>query len=655
MLRLVLMHTRILQLSRRNKRLAMLLTDALLIPFALWCAFALRLSTTSFDVSGYWWLFVATPAFSIPLFARLGLYRAVIRYMGPQAAFAVLKGVSFSTLALMASVLLTQTAGVPRSVFVIFWLIAVLYVGGTRFFIRAYVHWLLKAYSQRKLVAIYGAGVAGAQLASSLIHGDEYLPVAFIDDNKGLEKSVLNGVQVYGPDKLESLIKTEGISHVLLAVPSIRRAERQLILNRLEQLPVYVKTVPSLPELLSGRVSLDDIQDVQIEDLLGRGAIPPNTDLLNRAIRGRVVAVTGAAGSIGSELCRQIIEVRPCKLLLLDISEYGLYQIDTELRNAIDAAGLDIDLIPILGSVENERLMERVLRRFSVDALFHAAAYKHVPMVEHNVIAGVRNNVFGTYALTQAAQNAGVKTFVLVSTDKAVRPTNVMGATKRIAELILQGMADKKVGNTCFCIVRFGNVLGSSGSVVPVFRNQILSGGPVTVTHPDVSRYFMTIPEAAQLVIQASAVATGGDVFVLDMGEPVYIDDLARKIIHLMGCSVKDEDNANGDIKIVYTGLRPGEKLKEELLIGDNLAGTVHPKILRAEEGYIDWHQMEALLDQLGRACNDFNYDRIRNLLLEKTIGFMPDHDFVDKLADFNRTEQSTAAHTAKVTHLPRK
>lgn len=609
----------------------MMLADCFMMPFALWSAFALRLSTASYDISPYIWLFAATPLISIPIFGRLGLYRAVVRYMGPQAAFAVLQGVTLVTVSLVIFVFMLGIPAIPRSVFAIFWLIAVLYAGGSRFLVRAYFHWLIKSYTQRQLVAIYGAGSAGMQLASALSSGADYLPVAYIDDNRATRGSVINGIQVYSPDQLEQLIKNLKITQVLLAVPSISRAERQTIIDRLENLPVYIRTVPSMPDLVSGKVRLDEIQDVEIEDLLGRDSVPPDKALLSRAVEQKAVLVTGAAGSIGSELCRQILAVNPKRLILFEISEYGLYNIEKELRALLADQEQNVEIISMLGSVENEILMEKILLQFRVDVVFHAAAYKHVPLVEHNVIAGVRNNIFGTLSLAKAAAKARVKSFVLISTDKAVRPTNVMGASKRLAELILQGLASEHE-QTCFSMVRFGNVLGSSGSVVPLFRKQINYGGPITVTHPEVSRYFMTIPEAAQLVIQSTSIAQGGDLFVLDMGELVNIGDLARKMVHLMGLEVKDEEHPLGDIEIKYTGLRPGEKLREELLIGENLSGTEHSKILRAEEIKMSWPEVEQVLLMLDKACNEFDYDKIRDMLLDSVIGFKPQHSFVDSI-----------------------
>lgn len=645
-------HTWMLHLHRRTKRIIMMLADALMIPFALWCAFALRLGTVSYEVQPYLWLFAAAPLVSMPIFIRLGLYRAVVRYMGPQAAFAVLKGVTLSTLVLVMMVFLYRIPEIPRSVFGIFWLIAVLYVGGSRFLVRAYFHWLVKTYSERQLVAIYGAGSAGVQLASALSSGGEYLPVAFIDDNRSAQGSIINGIQVYAPRDIEQLVNNLKIKQVLLAMPSISRAERQAILERLEQLPLYVRTVPSMPDLVSGKVALDQIQDIEIEDLLGRDAVPPNDKLLSYAVQNKNVMVTGAAGSIGSELCRQILVAKPKRLLLFEISEYGLYSIEKEIKTFVAEKGLATEVISMLGSVLDSHLLEKALTQFKVDVVYHSAAYKHVPLVEHNIVAGVRNNVIGTLMLAKAAAKARVKSFVLISTDKAVRPTNVMGATKRLAELILQALADE-YPDTCFSMVRFGNVLGSSGSVVPLFRKQINDGGPITVTHPEVSRYFMTIPEAAQLVIQSTSIAKGGDVFVLDMGEHVSILDLAHKMVHLMGLEVRDEERPYGDIEIRFTGLRPGEKLREELLIGENLTGTEHSKILRAEEIKLAWEEVSLIINLLIKACDEFDYKKIRDVLLHAVIGFKPSHAFVDSIfVQASQPVELKSEAASKVSHL---
>jgi len=479
-------------------------------------------------------------------------------------------------------------------------------------------------------VAIYGAGVAGRQLASVLNHEPDYIAVAYLDDNKALQGTVINGLHVYAPDKLEKMINGGKVTDVLLALPSASRGTRQKIINRLESLPVHVRTVPSMPEMMSGKLSLDAVKDVDIDDLLGRETVAPNSQLLSASVTGKVVMVTGAGGSIGSELCRQIVQLKPERLLLFEVTEYALYAIEKELREAASSA-FNVDVVAILGSVQDEALLFKTFGHYHVSVVFHAAAYKHVPLVEHNIISGVRNNVLGTLAMARAAAHAKVSSVILVSTDKAVRPTNVMGATKRLAELVLQGLT-AEYPDTCFSMVRFGNVLGSSGSVVPVFRQQITNGGPVTVTHPAIYRYFMTIPEAALLVIQAGALAKGGDVFVLDMGEPVNISDLARKMIHLMGLEVKEGDSEEGDIAIHYSGLRPGEKLKEELLIEGNLVGSVHPKILWAEEDSMPWSELEAVLVTLETACHDYDYDAIKAILLHGLVGYRPDHEFVDGL-----------------------
>lgn len=632
-----LIHSKILNLPRQHKRLVMLGVDILMVPLALWTAFALRLGTASVEVQPFLALYGAALIIAIPLFIRLGLYRAVIRYMGPQAIIAVLKGVTLVTVSLMIITLMLRIPGVPRSVFAIFWLLAVFYVGGSRFFVRAYFHWLLLGGAERNLVAIYGAGAAGMQLASALNHDADYLPVAYLDDNQALQGTVINGLRVYAPSDLEKLVSEGKVTDVLLALPSASSAVRRRIINKLEPLSVHVRTVPAMPELVSGKVSLESVKEVDIDDLLGREAVSPNQQLLNDSVVDKVVMVTGAGGSIGSELCRQILRLKPQALLLFEVTEYALYAIDKELRET----GLlekNIKLVSILGSVQDGELLFKNMRHYGVQIVFHAAAYKHVPLVEHNIISGVRNNVIGTLSMANAAAQAGVPSVILVSTDKAVRPTNVMGATKRLAELVLQGLSSE-YPDTCFSMVRFGNVLGSSGSVVPLFRKQIEEGGPVTVTHPDIYRYFMTIPEAALLVIQAGALAKGGDVFVLDMGEPVNISDLARKMIHLMGLEEKETDGDEGEIEIRYTGLRPGEKLKEELLIEGDLIGSEHPKILWTEEGSLPWSELKLILADLEEACHTFNYEKIREILLHSLVGFMPDHDFVDGLLDYQKED----------------
>lgn len=642
-----LIHAKVLNLPRHYKRVVMLGADILMVPLALWTAFALRLGTPNVDIKPFLALYGAALVIAIPAFIKLGLYRAVVRYMGPQAIIAVLKGVTLVTVSLMIITLMLRIPGVPRSVFAIFWLLAVFYVGGTCFFVRAYFHWLLQGVGDKGLVAIYGAGAAGMQVASVLNHDADYLPVAYLDDNRALQGTVINGLRVYSPAELDKLVKEGRVTDVLLALPSASHSVRRSIINRLEPFAVHVRTVPSMPELMSGKVNIESVKDVEVDDLLGREPVEPVAKLLTSSVKDKVVMVTGAGGSIGSELCRQISQLQPRALILFEVTEYALYSIEKELREKTDGK---VELIPLLGSVQDEQLLLKTMLHYQVQVVFHAAAYKHVPLVEHNIISGVRNNVLGTLAMAKSAAKAKVPSVILVSTDKAVRPPNVMGATKRLAELVLQGLSSE-FPETCFSMVRFGNVLGSSGSVVPLFRKQIEQGGPVTVTHPDIYRYFMTIPEAALLVIQAGALAKGGDVFVLDMGEPVNISDLAKKMIHLMGFEVKETDSDEGDIEIRYTGLRPGEKLKEELLIDGDLIGSEHPKILWTEEGSLPWPELKQVLFELEAACDTFDYQKIRQILLHSLVGFRPDHDFVDSLLDHGAQKIRQEPSEAKQLH----
>ena len=493
----------------------------------------------------------------------------------------------------------------------------------------------MRWYVQRKRrkrktnVAIYGAGATGMELVTALRSGDKYEPVALLDDSIDPYSVVYHGLKVESPLAIADLVKKKEIEQVLLALPSIPAWRKKEILKTLEPLPVRVRTVPSMAQLVSGDARVEQVRDIEIEDLLGRDPVEPNYELLNANVAGKVVMVTGAGGSIGSELSRQLIRCKPTRLMLFERSEFSLYAIDSELRLMAAESGYNVEIIPLLGCVQDYDRVSSVLGAFKVDTLYHAAAYKHVPIVEQNVTEGVKNNVFGTLQVAKAAAEANVGLFVLISTDKAVRPTNVMGASKRMAELVLQALAKSKT-NTCFSMVRFGNVLGSSGSVVPLFQKQIREGGPITVTHPDIIRYFMTIPEAAQLVIQAGAMAKGGDVFVLDMGEPVKIADLARTMVRLMGLEVKEGDDLEGDIEIKYTGLRPGEKLFEELLIGENAHGTAHPRIMRAHEISLTWEKLSVVLSELKRACDEKDCEAIRELLLNSETGYVPSHRLND-------------------------
>ncbi|MDZ7810099.1 MAG: nucleoside-diphosphate sugar epimerase/dehydratase [Arhodomonas sp.] len=552
-----------------------------------------------------------------------------MRYLSAHALVAVLKGVTLSALLVAAVQLAGGVRLLPVSTVILYWLLALFLVGATRFLTRAWLQVLCRRSDDEQRVIIYGAGSAGVQTASALRNSYGYDPVAFVDDDPALQGVVMQGMRVHPPAELESLARTHGADEVLLAIPSASRSRRREIIRRLERTPLHVRTLPDLSDLVSGRARVNEFREVDVEDLLGRAPVAPDNALLSAAIRGKTVMVTGAAGSIGSELCRQILRLAPARLLLFELSEFGLYRLERELRATARRHDLDVEVVGLLGSVTHRRRLQRVMSAFGVNTVYHAAAYKHVPMVEHNVIEGVRNNVFGTLHCAQAAMDAGVGSFVLISTDKAVRPTNVMGATKRLAEMILQALAAERP-RTRFEMVRFGNVLGSSGSVVPLFREQIHAGGPVTVTHPEVTRYFMTIPEAAELVLQAGAMGKGGDVFVLDMGEPIKILDLARRMIHLSGLRVRDEENPYGDIAIEFTGLRPGEKLFEELLIGDNVEPTRHSMILRAREGYLPWPQMTRQLEALDRACRDFDCERLRALLGELVREFEGEAQLVD-------------------------
>ncbi|MFJ4457241.1 polysaccharide biosynthesis protein [Pseudomonas sp. NPDC089392] len=647
----------LLALPRRHKRLVQVVTDILLVWAALWLAFLVRLGIDELanPVLEHAWLFIAAPAVSIPMFVRFGMYRAVMRYFGNEALIAIIKAVSLSALILGLVVYWYSNHEhlVPRSVIFNYWWLSLIMVGGLRLAMRQYFlgDWFTAAqhvpFASRHdglpRVAIYGAGAAGNQLVAALRIGKAMRPVAFIDDDDSIADRVISGLQVYKPEHIEKMLDMTGAQEILLAIPSASRVRRREILTRLEQFPLHVRSIPGFMDLASGRVKVDDIQEVDIADLLGRDAVPAQEDLLERCITGQTVLVTGAGGSIGSELCRQILSLAPTTLLMFEHSEFNLYSIQSELEQRITREGLATRLLPILGSVRNPRLLLDVLHSWKVDTVYHAAAYKHVPMVEHNVAEGVLNNAIGTLNTAQAALQAGVANFVLISTDKAVRPTNVMGSTKRLAELALQALSLEaapvlfgeegnvsQVNRTRFTMVRFGNVLGSSGSVIPLFHKQIQAGGPVTVTHPKITRYFMTIPEAAQLVIQAGSMGQGGDVFVLDMGEPVKIVELAEKMIHLSGLSVRSERNPHGDITIEFSGLRPGEKLYEELLIGDNVIATRHPMIMSAQEDCLPWDIMKQKLTALLAAIEKDDYVTLRQILRETVAGYTPQGEIVD-------------------------
>ncbi|MDB6047654.1 MAG: rane protein [Pseudomonas sp.] len=647
----------LLALPRRRKRLVQVVADVVLVWTALWLAFVVRLGVDEManPFTAHLWLFLTAPSVAIPLFIRFGMYRAVMRYFGNDALIAIIKAVSLSSLILGVAVYWysNHQTIVPRSIIFNYWWLSMVMIGGVRLAMRQYFlgDWFSAAqhvpFTSRDdglpKVAIYGAGAAGNQLVAALRMGRLMRPVAFIDDDESISNRVISGLQVYKPRHIQRMVDVTGAQEILLAVPSCSRGRRREILGYLEGFPLHVRSVPGFMDLASGRVKVDDIQEVDIADLLGRDPVPAQELLLERCIRGRVVLVTGAGGSIGSELCRQILTLCPVTLLLFEHGEFNLYTIMSELEQRISRESLPVKVLPILGSVRDQSKLVDTMRMWNVDTVYHAAAYKHVPMVEHNIAEGILNNVIGTLNTAQAALQSGVSNFVLISTDKAVRPTNVMGSTKRLAELTLQALsrevapvmfADKakvsRVNKTRFTMVRFGNVLGSSGSVIPLFHKQIKSGGPLTVTHPNITRYFMTIPEAAQLVIQAGSMGQGGDVFVLDMGEPVKIVELAEKMVHLSGLSIRSEKNPHGDISIVFTGLRPGEKLYEELLIGDNVVATSHPMIMCANEDCLSWDALKTKLTELLAAIDENDYTKVRHVLRETVSGYTPEGDIVD-------------------------
>ncbi|EJI1277549.1 TPA: polysaccharide biosynthesis protein [Vibrio vulnificus] len=612
-------------LPRVHKRLISLAIDTLLITFSFFMAIWVRHGEVAVSVSSETLLTLAgTVIVTLVIFTKLGLYRAVLRYLTFHALTVVVLGALISALSITTFAYFFN-AEVPRTVPVIYMTFLALLCGGARMMVRSLIVQASRKGCER--VLIYGAGSTGRQLAIALRNAETYQVKGFIDNDPSLENTIIQGLTVHSSQQISRLVEKQEIEKILLAMPRATRSERKAIIDGLLHLPVEVLTVPDFKDIVNGNATVDELKDVAIEDLLGRDPVEPNPELMKANIHGKVVMVTGAGGSIGSELCRQIVRQKPKTLILFELSEYGLYEIDKELSGMVEAMQLEVEIIPLLGSVQRINRLSATMRAFGVQTVYHAAAYKHVPLVEYNVVEGVRNNVFGTYYSAKAAIEAGVESFVLISTDKAVRPTNVMGTSKRMAELALQALAAKendKVNGTRFCMVRFGNVLGSSGSVIPLFKRQIEEGQAITVTHPDIIRYFMTIPEAAQLVIQAGAMGKGGDVFVLDMGDPVKIVDLAKNLIQLSGLEVKSSDNPNGDIEIKFTGLRPGEKLYEELLIGDNVEGTDHERIMTANEQFLPLEEFNQILDNLDKACHEFDHETIRQILLETPTGFNP-------------------------------
>lgn len=613
----------LLHWPRAGKRLFVVMLDASMGLLAMWMAFSLRLEMLHWPDGLQWVIYAMAPALAFPIFVKLGLYRAIFRYTGITALITTGQAVGLYGLLFLVFLLTAQWEGVPRSVGILQPLILLLMVGSSRALGWLWLAGQPRPHPTQHRLLIYGAGHAGAQTAAGLSGTQHYVLQGFIDDDPEKIGRSINGAQVYAPTALPALVQRLGITDVLLALPSASRERRRQMIESLRELPVRIRTLPGLTDLASGRVTLTDFQDLDTEDLLGREPVAPHPELVRHNLAGTIVMVTGAGGSIGSELCRQILREGPAQLLLVDHSEYALYSIHQELQEL--QAFIPCTLVPLLASVTNRQRMADLCSRYHPESIYHAAAYKHVPMVEANAGEGIINNVFGTLYMVQAALEFRVAHFVLVSTDKAVRPTNIMGASKRVAEMILQAVAATPQPSQCFTrfsMVRFGNVLGSSGSVIPLFRRQIAAGGPITVTHPDVTRYFMTIPEAAQLVLQAGAMAEGGDVFVLDMGQPIQILDLARRMVALSGLSVQDAEHPNADIEIVFTGLRPGEKLYEELLISNNPLPTCHPRILQAHEEYLPWDELQTLLHALHSAAQNQETSDIKVLLRQLVQGY---------------------------------
>jgi FlaA1/EpsC-like NDP-sugar epimerase len=611
------MFNKIHKLPRKIKQMMMLLFDIVSVISCIFAAFYIRLGYLYFPSidDNLFLLIILAPFLAIPTFIIFGLYRDVIRYVGFNSLWRIAQGSSVYAISWGLLTFMVNVSYMPRSVILINWLLVILFVGGSRLFIR----WLLVENDKDYNVLIYGAGSAGRQLSNALNQSKEYNPLGFIDEASELYHHLINGLKVYSKNELKSLIHRYEIKEVLIAIPSISRAQRRQIIDFLEPFPVIVRALPGVSELAQGKVKVNDLLEIDLRELLGREPVKPNRSLLKTNIKDKAVMVTGAGGSIGSELCRQICYLEPKRLVLFDISESSLYIIEQELLN-INA--LDIDIKPIIGSIADKERMEYICSLYSVNTIYHAAAYKHVPLVEFNPSQGLLNNAIGTMIAAKSAISSNVETFVLISSDKAVRPTNVMGASKRVAELILQGL-NKIQDGTCFTMVRFGNVIDSSGSVIPLFKKQISQGGPITVTHLDVVRYFMSIPEAVELVIQAGAMGKGGEVFVLDMGEPIRIYDLAKKLVQLSGLTILDEENPNGDIEIKYTGLRPGEKLYEELLLSGSFSETINKLIKRAEEDMIDWEELEPKLTELNKTIKNINLKSDKEkiyLLLSKIV-----------------------------------
>jgi len=609
---------KLLSLSRRTKNTLVMMTDYFMLVFSFWASLSIRINDIYIASTDALLLIIIAPFIALPIFYSFGLYQSFIRYANYRALITLIFAVSIYTFLWFIIVVISGLIEKPYDFLIINWLTTIFFIGGIRYIAR----WLLsiKGHSSNN-VLIYGAGSAGIQLNSTILHSPEMKVVAFIDDNKAIHGNYIEGLMVYSRNSLDKIIDKKGVKEILVAIPSMTRSQKSDLLQSLKGLPIVIRMLPSLSDVTAGRVSISDLKKVKIDDLLKRESRKPDPNLLRHDIDGMSILVTGAGGSIGSELCREIIKLSPKNLVLFDISEYALYMLESELLEE----DLDVKLITVIGNVTNQERLEQIIDKYNINTIYHAAAYKHVPMVEKNIFAGVRCNIFGTLACCNAAMSMGVESFVFISTDKAVRPTNIMGATKRFAEMILQAsVKSNEKNNTRISIVRFGNVLGSSGSVVPLFRKQIENGGPVTVTDPEIIRYFMTLKESAQLVIQAGAMGSIADIFLLDMGEPIRVIDLARDMIQLSGRSVKDHQNPEGDIEIVFTGLRPGEKLYEELLIDDKSKPTEHPKIMQAIEKHLSWKEIESTMGVIENYAKKEDIEGIKRVFVESVDGYNP-------------------------------
>jgi FlaA1/EpsC-like NDP-sugar epimerase len=615
------MKEQLTNLSRRQKQALMIMSDVIILLLAIWLSFALRLGVLWPEkILSNLWIFLIIPLVSIPLFIRFGLYKSVLKFMGTKVIVTAFQSITITSLFVGFAMMIFREADMPRTVILIFWFVSSILIIIMRFLYKGYLYSWDNFVNDRKPTIIYGAGSAGAQIVESLRKNHEYAPIAFIDDEKSKQGTFINFTRIHPFSDLKDIIKKRKVKAILLAIPSLSEQRKRDLLKKLSKYPVEVKLLPSLSEIVSGRVSIENIRHVQVEDILGRTPVKPKTSLLKKNITGKNVLVTGAGGSIGSELCRQILKLKPNKIVLFEHSEFNLYSIDYELTSLGEK---DCEIIPVLADVKSINKVENAINENKINTIYHAAAYKHVPMVEKNIVEGVFNNVMGTYNVAVCARDNNVENMVLISTDKAVRPTNVMGASKRFSELVLQALNSEE-SNTCFSMVRFGNVLDSAGSVVPLFRRQIKEGGPVTVTHAKVTRYFMSIPEAVQLVLQAGAMAKGGDVFVLDMGEPVRILDLAHRMINLSGLSPITSENQEGDIKIKFTGLREGEKLYEELLIGKDVIQSKHPQIMQANEDFLSWQKVSSLIEDIKTNHEKLDDDSMRKVLIENVEGYKP-------------------------------